>query len=139
MLLPILVVVGLYVLLATLPKVFPDRDAVSDAIAAGDVERVRELLDRGVDPNSQWAVVSPLAKGLSRTGYSSDAKFDFSIRAPLLIDALNHRQFAIARLLLERGADPNLSDEFGQSALARARDMEAPPPLVALLLQKGAR
>ncbi|HUU35317.1 MAG TPA: hypothetical protein VMW48_14735 [Vicinamibacterales bacterium] len=122
-----MVLAGLFLILASLPALLPVRDVVSAAIDAGDLARVRELLDRGVDPNSQWAIVSPLAKGLSITGHSSRNKFDFSKRTPLLIEAINHQQYAIARLLLERGADPNLGDEFGQSALARAKDMEARP------------
>jgi ankyrin repeat protein len=138
-LVPILVLVGILMVLATLPEIFPDHGVMSDAIYNGDVDRVRELLDRGADPNSRRATLSTISKFLSKTGYTSRIMLDFSERTPLLIEALNGEQFAIAQLLLERGADPNVSDNAGMSALTRARDMQAPPQLVELLLQKGAR
>jgi ankyrin repeat protein len=136
---PILVLVGIFLALAVLPEMFPDHDVVSDAIYQGDLERVRELLDRGADPNSRSAVLSILAKGMSKTGRSSNNNFDFfSERTPLLIEAINRNEYAISRLLLERGADPNVSDGEGHSALDRARDMES-PQIVTLLINRGAR
>jgi len=135
---PILVLVGLFVILATLPEMFPDHGMVSDAIYEGNMDRVRALLDRGADPNSQRATLSTISRFLGKTGYQSDIQLDFGERTPLLIVALNREQFAIAELLLERGADPNANDKAGQSVLARARDMQAPSQLLDLLLKKGA-
>jgi ankyrin repeat protein len=76
---------------------------------------------------------------MSKTGRSSNNNFDFfSERTPLLIEAINRNEYAISRLLLERGADPNVSDGEGHSALDRARDMES-PQIVTLLINRGAR
>lgn len=135
--LPISVLIAIFMSLAWLPERFPDHGVVSAAIYEGNLDRVRELLDRGADPNSRRATLSTLSKFLGKTSYTSHNLLDFSERTPLLIEALNRQEVAIAQLLIERGADPNARDAEGQSALDRARDMEL-PLMVKLLQENGA-
>jgi uncharacterized protein len=62
---------------------------------------------------------------------------DASGRTALLLAVL-HRHEAIARALLERGADPNIAAADGRAPLAVARDQNE-GPVVEALLQAGAR
>ena len=55
---------------------------------------------------------------------------------PLLV-ALHHEQFALARVLLEHGADPNIRSDQGVSVMEMAAGEGAPRELLALLLEKG--
>jgi ankyrin repeat protein len=107
--------------IAALPEYYPDHAPLEQAIFDGDAERLRQLLDRGGDPNTRSATLSEVCWWLqpknSRRGYS----FDFGERDPLLIIALQKDQPAMARLLLQRGADPNARDEYGRSVMHAAR------------------
>jgi hypothetical protein len=55
-----------------------------------------------------------------------------------LLDAAEHGRVAAARLLLEAGADPNVRDAYGNSALALACKAERAVPTARLLLDAGA-
>lgn len=82
----------------------------------GQTERVRELLDQGVDPN-----------------YRDPVRGDF----PLLI-AQVHGHEDITRLLIQRGADVNQTDRSDRSALMMAA-YHGRLKHVQLLLDNGAR
>lgn len=136
--LPFIVLPLVGFILVMLPEWFPDNEVVAEAIRASDIDRVRALLDGGVDPNTHDATASTIHRWLlpfrSRgRGYAPD----FGPREPLLIVALDATQFEIARLLLERGADPNARDDTGMTALAKAV-FHSRRDLVELLLEKGA-
>jgi len=81
----------------------------------GDGDAVRSMVSNGVDVNQTNS------EGLT----------------PLLA-ALKNEDVSIARLLLEKGANPNVRDAQGQTALWFASYQERSPELVALLLQRGA-
>ena len=87
-----------------------------DAVENGDIQSVRELLDRGADPNS-------------RDDYDNTT----------LILALINRNgnIEIIRLLLDRGADPNLQNDRGYTVLMNA-SMFGYTEIVRLLLDRGA-
>jgi len=68
------------------------------AASAGDVKRVKELLEKGADPNTQ----------------------DEKGRTPLYWAAYKGR-VDVVKLLLERGADPNVKDGDGKTPLDLAR------------------
>lgn len=68
-----------------------------DAVAAGDLARVEELLAGGADANP----------------------FDAEGRTPLMAAAENGSE-ALVRALLAGGADPILTDRMGESALTKA-------------------
>jgi ankyrin repeat protein len=136
--LPFIVLPLVGFVLVMLPQWFPDNDVVAEAIRNGGIEQVRGLLDRGVDPNTRSATASTLNQWLlpfrsSGRGYAPD----FGPREPLLIVALDSTQFAIARLLIERGSDPNARDDTGMTALAKAV-FHGQRELVELLLARGA-
>jgi uncharacterized protein len=68
-----------------------------DAVLAGDLARVQELLDGGADPNP----------------------FDSEGRTPLMI-AAEHGREELVRALLAGGSDPILTDRVGETALGKA-------------------
>ena len=70
-----------------------------DAVRSGDIQNVRELLDRGADPNSR-----------GRFGNTA-----------LIVAAWNGLT-EIVELLLDRGADPNFEDNIGRTALIEASE-----------------
>jgi hypothetical protein len=89
---------------------------LQQAVARGDAPRVRALL--------QMSSVSINAR-------------DVSGRTALLLAVL-YRHEAVVRVLLERGADPNIGDADGRTPLAAARE-ENQLAMVKALLQAGAR
>jgi hypothetical protein len=100
-------------------------DKLVDAAFDGKVEEVRKLLDRGADPN---------------------VKFRHGDRTPLFLVASardttipSFRQdlFSVAKLLLERGANPNAQTPIGKTALMVAAEQND-PDMIELLLAKGA-
>jgi len=78
------------------------------------VERVKELLEKGADPNTQ----------------------DEKGRTPLYW-AASEGHVDVVRLLLERGVDPNTQDEFGDTPLHEAA-YKGRVDVVELLLVRGA-
>lgn len=69
-------------------------DQIVYAAENGHVEKVKELLDAGIDPNVQ----------------------DSSGNTPLAI-ATDYGRIEIVRVLLEAGADPNLQDRSGHTPI----------------------
>jgi ankyrin repeat protein len=98
--------------------------ALMSAARHGAVDAMAALLDAGADPNRFDARdgVSPVA-GANRW-------------TPLL-HAIHKQQPEAARLLLERGADPNLGAAHGLAPLLMAAD-DPDPTIVELLLAYGA-
>lgn len=88
-------------------------DELRRAASEGNLARVKELLDAGVDVNA-------------KSNYGGTA----------LAFACDHDHTEVVKLLLERGADPNAKDSFyGATPLAWASTAE----IVRLLLAKGAQ
>ncbi|MEP6782718.1 MAG: ankyrin repeat domain-containing protein [Acidobacteriota bacterium] len=80
------------------------------------------LLDLGANPNVQ----DRRPQGFGRaSGWT-----------PLMV-ALHHQQFKSARLLLERGADPNILSDQGMSVMTMASAERAPQDLMSLIVAKG--
>jgi hypothetical protein len=122
---PVLVVLTL----AFIPEIFPDYGVLYEAILKGDLERLRSLLNRGADPNVRYSLQSSLLwKRRGLLGWKN---------TPLLLVALNYNRTEIAKLLLEYGANPNVTDKFGNTALWHAVPL-GEASLVKLLLVNGA-
>lgn len=83
---------------------------------------IATLIELGADPNIQ----DRRPKGFGRS----------SGWTPLFV-ALHHEQFMSARVMLERGADPNILSDQGMSVIAAAAAEGAPRELVALIVEKG--
>jgi len=83
------------------------------AIAANDEQQVRHLIERGADPN--WG--------------SSDTTH--------LIAAVQKDRVAIAKILLETGADVNKKDSIGRTPLQQAKIL-GKKDMVRLLVDAGA-
>lgn len=90
-----------------------------DAVQLRDLSRVKDLLERGVDPN------------VRRYNPSREA-----MRLPLLFTSY-HNQIEFVKTLLRAGADPDLEDDDGQTALLLA-SYAGNTEVVEALLQAGA-
>lgn len=107
------------VLLAILVVTSSAQNTGEEFLAAarkGDIERVRAMLDRGVDVNSK-----------SRYG------------ATALSFASEHGHLELVRLLLERGADVQVRDTFYKSDPITWAAIKGHAEIVRLLLDKGAQ
>lgn len=89
-------------------------DSIVHIVRAGDASRLRDLLDRGLDPN--------LANGRGDS---------------LLLLASYHGHRAVAHALLDHGAHPDQPNARGQTPLAGAT-FKDDPDMVELLLHHGA-
>ena len=117
------------------------------AAESGDIIRVRELLDRGADPNSRHRSGSTALFDASGYGYTEIAKLlldrgaDPNIKnregSTALIWASEYGRTETAKLLLDRGANPNIRSLFGMTALIQASE-EDRIEIVKLLLDRGA-
>lgn len=100
------------------------------AIKAGDKAQVQALLDGGLSPmvagagnQSPPLVIATVLKqhdmvrALLAKGASPDARHATYYNATALMLAVNARDIEMARLLLQAGANPNLTDKAGDSAL----------------------
>jgi len=112
--------VGLVLLTAVCARqvrqVFFLDESLAGAAARGNLEEVRGLLDRGASPNS-WG--------------------PDHMRPAIAYAASNGRDTVIA-LLLARGADPNLRDFEGRTALTHARET-GNPKTIEILMNAGAQ
>lgn len=90
--------------------------------SADRADTINALLALGADPN----LPDTRPRGFWRaSGWT-----------PLFV-ALHHEQFALARVLLEHGADPNIRSDQGVSVMEMAAGEGAPRELLALMLEKG--
>jgi len=102
------------------------------AASAGDVERVRELLKKGVDPNAKneygdtplhlaafWGHVD-VVKLLLEHGADPNTQ-DKAGRTPLHV-AASMGHVDVVRLLLEHGADPSIRNRDGKTPLDLAKE-----------------
>ena len=114
----------------------------------GDIIRVRELLDAGINPNiTDYDGDTPLVYA-SEEGYTeivkllldSGADADPNLQeqgryTPLIVSSDN--DYDIVKLLLENGADPNIQNHEGYTPLIWATIMGC-NDIVKLLLENGA-
>jgi ankyrin repeat protein len=122
-----------------------------EASALGDVDRLRELLDAGADPN-EFAPDGFFALGLACFFKHPDAVrllldhgADVHQRArneqiqvlPIHSAAANNGSVEIVRMLLDAGADVNVTQPGGFRAIDAARQ-EQNEQLERLLLERGA-
>jgi ankyrin repeat protein len=107
--------------------------ALMMAAEVGDIEMVRLFLERGADVNKQAA---PLF-GMPRIGSGPPGKLPENRGLTALLAAAHAGNLEVARVLVEKGADPNPQDLRGFSALMVA-SMRRDPELVRLLLDHGA-
>lgn len=133
-----------WVLPALLPLRATDQQLV-DAVNRDDAAAVHALLARGADPNTQsvptdlWE--TPLDTAVRRVWLRVSRPK--SRRVPVLTAAASRGDAEIVSALLDKGADPEVLDEYGSTALMRAvapwPDGRPALPTVKALLAHGAR
>ncbi len=124
-----------------------DQDqALIEAASKGDLEHIRELLDKGADVNARDEKGQTVLIRTISPRYSVEPKFliekgadinAFERELAALTKPLAHHRFEIVKFLLEKGADVNAKDTLGWTALMEAA-MKGNVEIVQALLDKGA-
>ena len=106
---------GLSVLLLFLATAgcLPSRTLLNDAIVAGDMSRVKKVLNDGASPNELGDCRYEARKGVYH-------HLGANRGGPPLLCAIANGRLEIVRLLIERGADVESRDEWNWSPLAHA-------------------
>ena len=97
-------------------------DELIDAAWDKNIQRIRDLLTRGANPNIHEV---------------NDSFPDVKGDTPLMISSMMKGNFDIVKLLLDRGADTNLQNREDYTALIRA-GWNGHIEIVRLLLDRGA-
>ena len=125
-------------------------NALIDAVREGDIERVRDLLDKGADVNARYendhtVLMKAVGKGhvrivqlLLNVGADVNARDMHGHTALMIASWKDHINYInIVKLLLEKGADVNVKDRYGNTTIIFAVRYSH-PEIVKLLLDKGA-
>jgi protein DGCR14 len=126
---------------------FSTHTALTYAVVYQQPEAVKQLLDRGADPNRGARGATPLTWAARRghlqisrmlldAGADPNIRLQYDGSSPLM-RAAEHGHTAVVRLLLERRADPSLRDLRRETAAIRARK-HGHQQLVVLLERAGA-
>lgn len=120
----------LMIAMGTTPAWADTYDKLAAAIKAGDGAQVKALLDAGLSPAvAGTATQSPplvlavvtkqhgIARQLIASGAAPDARHATYYNATALMLAVNNRDQEMVKLLLQAGANVNLTDKAGDSAL----------------------
>lgn len=118
------------------------QDRLGDAAACGDVELVKECLDRGISLNGKdrfgWSPFERTLQGnfdswwslMEASGFSKQERID-------RMDECSRRRQEVMDLLLARGLNVDVRDEHGRTALIRAAGCNH-VGVLEILLEKGA-
>ena len=101
--------------------------ALVDAVKAGNIKKVKELINSGVDINEKDYGIVKLS-GLTLPAVGETA----------LIWAADERRYDMVKLLIDAGADVNIISDKGYTALAKAC-MRNELKIVKLLIDAGAK
>jgi len=119
------------------------------AAESGDIDKVRQLLDSGIDPNIQDEAKDTALMYASQLGYieivellldrGADPNIQNEDKNTALLYAFEtgYGYIEIVKLLLDRGADPNISNSAGDTSLILA-SLQGNIDVSRLLLDKGA-
>ena len=109
---------------------------------------VSELLKNGAKPNKRKNLVLPPLAWASHRGQLEIVKLLLDYKADIngserkgrttpLIEAIEWKHWEIAKFLIGKGADINLTDQYGQTGLSHAA-IHKNPELVKILVERGA-
>jgi ankyrin repeat protein len=123
------------------------------AAFAGDVESIKLLLDRGADINLRSGMLGSALNFALACGHDEAARLLIARGADSSITSIrgaatsgiifstynDHGDDALARLLVKGGADINVANEFGETALSYALKRGDDTPAVRFLREAGAK
>jgi len=122
------------------------------AIRSGDTNTLSSLLNAGKDPNTRinieytWGEISSIEEKQNPNDMSGIPRFKvvwrnlkvYTRQPTLLETAIRASQFAIVKLLIDRGADVNLPNTPGKNTPLMYASMQRESRIVELLIHKGA-
>lgn len=85
------------------------------AANTNDVDRLRSLLDSGIDPKSCDEFLRTALHLAASKGYNEIVKYDGKSNS--VLTCLNKSCWDVIRILLDYGADPNQIDSLGNTPL----------------------
>lgn len=103
-----------------------------------DTTMLRMLLKAGLDPNyrpdSSWTLIFYTINPFNRQAFElllnhgADINAQSAVGSTVLHDAIDAENYALARFLIDRGADPTLKDSSGYSAIGALHWRKAQAP-----------
>jgi ankyrin repeat protein len=127
-------------------SVIAHQTPLASAVSRNSVPLVKLLLEFGAKPRGECLGVTLVEEAVSQNGpeivsmlieAGADANIGAGLYGTPLMAAVRSGNVECARVLLERGALPDLEDNRGKTPLGIA-EAEGPPALVELLRQAGA-
>lgn len=125
---------------------FSGQETLVSAAEIGDVTKLKQLLAAGASPESRKGQWSALNRAIL---FGQQESVELLLRAGVDINAHNPgigsavyvataaRRDSLLRILLNRGANPNLTPEWGLTPLMAAA-IQGNVPAISVLLEKGA-
>ena len=130
---------SLFIPQAAMADALADATALREAIRKGRVATIKQLLDRGVDPDGTGSKRGRGGQGEISGSFEDIREFtDLGFIPSPLMYAVLHDRVAAARLLIQKGATVNMVTPDGDTGVDYAARCST-PEMLELLFRSGAR